>query len=53
MPKKTGKTAGKKSAPSGTGGWIAHVKSVAKSKNISYKKALSVASASYKKKPKK
>ena len=31
-------------------GWIAHVKSVAKSKNISFKDALKVASKSYKKK---
>lgn len=30
--------------------WIAHVKSVAKSKNISFKDALKVASKSYKRK---
>jgi hypothetical protein len=33
-----------------TSPWIAHVKSVAKEKNISYKEALKVAGATYKKK---
>ena len=35
---------------SGGGGWIAHVKKVAKQKKISYKEALKVASKTYKKK---
>ena len=57
MPPKTNKSA-KKAASSSSKpksnaramGWIAHVKSVAKSKNLSFKDALKVASKSYKKK---
>ena len=43
------KKKGKKSSKGG-GGWIAHVKKVAKQKKISYKEALKVASKTYKKK---
>lgn len=48
--KKAPKKDAKKKKSSAGGGWIAHVKKVAKQKKISYKEALKVASKSYKKK---
>lgn len=48
--KKAPKKDAKKKKSSAGGGWIAHVKKVAKEKKISYKEALKVASKSYKKK---
>ena len=49
--KKGGKAnATAKRSKAGAGSWIAHVKQVAKSKKISYKEALKVASKTYKKK---
>jgi hypothetical protein len=51
MKQKSGKAkATAKRSKAGAGSWINHVKQVAKTKGISYKEALKVASKSYKKK---
>ncbi len=50
MKMKETKPAPQKGAKKSGGGWIAHVKKVAKQKGIKYGEALKVASKTYKKK---